>query len=161
MKGSQSHEFETDVPASELWEVYGTLRVGELVPELLPHIFAKAELASGDGDVGTIWRLTFAPGIPGLETYTEKLTKVDNENYIKEAESIDGDIMKLGFLYYMVRCEIIGKGLTSSVIRSTIEYEIDDGHPELEAMVSTAILAAVAESLSGYIKMEKMAHSSS
>jgi hypothetical protein len=62
MKGSQSHEFETDVPASELWEVYGTLRVGELVPELLPHIFAKAELASGDGDVGTIWRLTFAPG---------------------------------------------------------------------------------------------------
>jgi hypothetical protein len=62
MKGSQSHELETDVPASELWKVYGTLRVGELVPELLPHIFAKTELLSGAGSVGTIWQLTFAPG---------------------------------------------------------------------------------------------------
>lgn len=142
-------------------EVYGTLRVGQLVPELLPHIFAKAELPNGDGGVGTIWQLTFAPGIPGLESYTEKLTKVDNENYIKEAESIGGDILKLGFLYYMVRCEIIGKGPTSSVIRSTVEYEINDGHPELEAMVSTAILAAIAEALVGYIKVEKMAQSTS
>ena len=100
-------------------------------------------------------------GIPGLESYTERVTKVDNENYIKEAESIDGDILKLGFLYYMIRCEIVGRGPTSSVIISTIEYEIDDGHPELEAMVSTAILTATAESLVGYIKMEKMARSSS
>jgi hypothetical protein len=98
-------------------------------------------------------------GIPGLENYTEKLTKVDNKNYIKEAESIDGDILKLGFLYYMVRCEIIEKGPTSSVIRSTVEYEIDAGRQELEAMVSTAILAAIAESLVGYIKLEKMAGS--
>jgi hypothetical protein len=45
------------------------------------------------------------------------------------------------------------------VIRSTVEYEIDAGRPELEAMVSTAILAAIAESLVGYIKLEKMAGS--
>jgi hypothetical protein len=62
MRGSQSHELETDVPASELWKIYGTLRAAELLPELLPHILAKVELVTGDGGVGTIVRLTFPPG---------------------------------------------------------------------------------------------------
>ena len=106
------------------------------MPELLPHVLAKVELVSGDGGVGTILQLTFPPGIPGLQSYKEKFVKLDNENYIKETETIEGDILKLGFLYYMIRFEIIGKGTTCSVIRSTIEYEIDDGHPELESMAT-------------------------
>ena len=95
-------------------------------------------------------------GIPGLESYKEKFIKVDNENYIKEAQTIEGDLLKLGFLYYMIRFEVIPKGPNSSVIRSTIEYEIDDAHPELEAMVSTVALAATAEKFSEHAK-EKMA----
>ncbi|CAD6228799.1 unnamed protein product [Miscanthus lutarioriparius] len=152
MKGSKVHEHEADVPASELWAIYGTLRAAELLPELLPHVLAKVELVSGDGGVGTILQLTFPPGIPGLQSYKEKFIKVDNDNFIKEAEAIDGDILKLGFLAYMIRFEVISKGPNSSVIRSTIEYEIDDAHPELEAMVSTAPLAATAEKFSEHAK---------
>ena len=96
-------------------------------------------------------------GIPGLERYREKFIKIDNKNYIKEAQTIDGDILKLGFLYYMIRFEVIAKGPASSVIRSTIEYEIDEAHPELEAMVSTAPLAATAAKFSGYVKAQKIA----
>lgn len=62
MRKSQSHDFETDVPASELWEVYGTLRAAELLPELLPQVLSKVELVSGDGGLGTILELTFPPG---------------------------------------------------------------------------------------------------
>ena len=62
MRKSQSHEFETDVPAAELWEIYGTLRAAKLLPELLPQVLAKVELVSGDGGVGTILQLTFPPG---------------------------------------------------------------------------------------------------
>jgi len=90
--------------------------------------------------------------LPGLQSYTEKFIKVDNENYTKEAEAIDGDILKLGFLAYMIRFEVISKGPNSSVIKSTIEYEIDDAHPEVEAMVSTALLAAAAEKFSEHAK---------
>ncbi|BAF15634.1 Os04g0593400 [Oryza sativa Japonica Group] len=157
MRGSQSHELETDVPASELWKIYGTLRAAELLPELLPHILAKVELVTGDGGVGTIVRLTFPPGIPGLQSYKEKFIKVDNKNYVKEAEAVEGDILKLGFLSYMIRFEIIRKGANTSVIRSTIEYEIGDEHPELQAMVSTASLAATAEKFAEYIKKQKVA----
>ena len=94
--------------------------------------------------------------MPGLESYKEKFTKVDDESYIKEAQAIDGDILKLGFLSYILRFEVIGKGPDSSVIRTTIEYEIDDAHPELEAMVSIAPLAATAEKFSEYAKEKKV-----
>lgn len=100
-------------------------------------------------------------GIPGLESYKEKFTKVDNENYIKEAEAIEGDILKLGFLSYMIRFEIIAKGPNSSVIRSTVEYEIDDAHPELEAMASTAPLAATAEKFAEHAKEKKVLQATS
>ncbi len=96
-------------------------------------------------------------GIPGLQSYKEKFIKVDNKNYVKEAEAVEGDILKLGFLSYMIRFEIIRKGANTSVIRSTIEYEIGDEHPELQAMVSTASLAATAEKFAEYIKTQKVA----
>ncbi|KAE8789927.1 S-norcoclaurine synthase [Hordeum vulgare] len=160
MRRNKVHEYEADAPAAELWGLYGTLRAAELLPELLPQVLSKIELVSGDGDVGTILQLTFAPGIPGLETYKEKFIKVDNENYIKEAQTIEGDILKLGFLYYMVRFEIIAKGPSSSLVRSTIVYEIDEAtHPHLEAMVSTGPLAATAEKFEAYLKEQKTAQS--
>ena len=62
MRRNKVHEFEADVPAAELWGLYGTLRAAELLPELLPQVLAKIQLVSGDGDVGTILELTFAPG---------------------------------------------------------------------------------------------------
>ncbi|CAD6249290.1 unnamed protein product [Miscanthus lutarioriparius] len=160
-EGKQGPRARGDVPASELWAIYGTLRAAELLPELLPHVLAKVDLVSGDGGVGTILQLTFPPGIPGLQSYKEKFIKVDNENYIKETEAIDGDILKLGFLAYMVRFEIIPKGANLSVIRTTIEYEIDDAHPEVEAMVSTAPLAAAAEKFSEHAKEKKVPQATS
>jgi hypothetical protein len=35
-------------------------------------------------------------------------------------------------------------------------YEVDDGHPKLEAMVHTAAWAATAERSAGYIKEQKI-----
>ncbi|TVU15937.1 hypothetical protein EJB05_39481 [Eragrostis curvula] len=154
MKGSKSHELETDVSAPELWAIYGTLRAAALLPELLPHIFTKTQVISGDGGVGTVLQLTFSQGGIGRE----KFVKFDNENYIKEAVAIDGVLLNAG---YLIRFEIIGKGPDSSVVRSTIEYEFDDGRPELEAMASTATLAAAAAEFVKYVKQKKVAQASS
>jgi hypothetical protein len=62
MKGSLYHEFQTDLPATEVWEVYGGLLIGQLVPQLLPDMLSKVELVDGDGGVGTVLLLTFPPG---------------------------------------------------------------------------------------------------
>jgi len=62
MKGSISHEFESPLPADELWEVYSTLKLAELAAELLPNIISKVDVEQGDGGVGTVLRLELTPG---------------------------------------------------------------------------------------------------
>jgi hypothetical protein len=62
MEGSLCHEYETGLPAADVWEVYGGLLVGELIPQLLPEVLSKVELVEGDGGVGTVLLVTFPPG---------------------------------------------------------------------------------------------------
>jgi hypothetical protein len=63
MVGQLSHEVEVKVPASEAWELYGTVRLAKLVGEELSTLFEKIETIEGDGGVGTIVKLTFPAGI--------------------------------------------------------------------------------------------------
>ncbi|XP_047069107.1 norbelladine synthase-like [Lolium rigidum] len=155
MKGSLSHEFQTDLRAAEVWEVYGSLLIGQLVPQLLPDMLSKVELVDGDGGVGTVLLLTFPPGTPGLEFYKEKFVKVDNQNYVKEAIVVEGGFLNYGFTEYLVRFEITGKTEETSVIRSTIEYEVDEDHISNTSLVSTSAVAAIAEAITRYIKEQK------
>ena len=62
MFGQLEHELELHVPASEAWDLFGTLRIGKLVEQELPQVFQKVELTEGDGGVGTVLKLTFTPG---------------------------------------------------------------------------------------------------
>jgi hypothetical protein len=61
MFGQLSHEVEVNVPASEAWELYGTLRLAKLVREELSVI--EKMVIEGDGGIGTILDLTFVSGI--------------------------------------------------------------------------------------------------
>lgn len=62
MFGEVEHELELHVPASEAWDLFGALRIGKLVEEEMPEMFQKVEITEGDGGVGTVLKLTFAPG---------------------------------------------------------------------------------------------------
>ncbi|KAL6591855.1 hypothetical protein ACP70R_049718 [Stipagrostis hirtigluma subsp. patula] len=157
MEGSLCHEFETDLAAANVWEVYGGLLVGQLIPKLLPELLSKVELGEGDGGVGTVLLVTTAPapGTKGSATYKEKFIKINNENYIKEAAVIEGGILDHGFRKYLMRIEIVRNEDKSSIIRSTIEYEVDEEHKSNASLASTNGLAAVAEAVTKYIKEHK------
>jgi hypothetical protein len=62
MFGEVEHELELDVPASEAWELFGSIGIGKLAEEKMPELFQKVEIIEGDGGVGTILKLTFTPG---------------------------------------------------------------------------------------------------
>ncbi|KAF8663615.1 hypothetical protein HU200_055337 [Digitaria exilis] len=156
MEGSLCHEFQTDLPVSVVWEVYRSLALGELVPQLLPQVLSKVELVEGDGGAGTVLLVTFPPtGTSGPASYKEKFTVIDNEKYIKEATVIKGGFLDLGFQKYVVRMEIVQQEDGTTIIKSTIEYKVDAEHASNASLISTGALAAIAEAITKYIKEQK------
>jgi hypothetical protein len=94
----------------------------------------------------------------GLEYQKEKFIKIDNENFVKEALVVEGTVLDIGFLKYLVRFEIIENADKTSIIRSTLEYEVAD---EAASLASTSTLAALAEAITKYIKVQKSAEQTS
>nr|ANI26413.1 S-norcoclaurine synthase [Nelumbo nucifera] len=146
--GQLSHELEVAVPASEVWEIYGTLKLGKACEELLPDVIHKAEVVEGDGGVGTVLKVTLPPG---LISYKEKFTKIDNEKRLKEVEVVEGGALDLGFRLYRIRLEIIEKTEVSSLIKSTVEYEIDDESANNASFATTKPLEQIAMAMGKYL----------
>lgn len=68
---------------------------------------------------------------------------------------IEGGFLDLGFRKYLVRFEIIRKEDKTSIIRSTVEYEVDEEHISNASLVSTRVFASIAEATVNYIKDQK------
>nr|WGU11340.1 norbelladine synthase 1 [Crinum x powellii] len=151
MKGSLSHELEVALPADELWEVYSTLRLAELAVELLPNVLSKVVVEEGDGGVGTVLNITLAPGFPGPTYSKEKFTKVDHEKRLKESIIAEGGYLELGFTSHLTRLEITEKEKDSSIIKSTVEYEVDEEHKANASFATTEGLKAIAEAISKHL----------
>ncbi|XP_028753371.1 S-norcoclaurine synthase-like [Neltuma alba] len=137
MHGSVEHEPELGVPAREAWDLYGTLRLGKFLEKELPNLFRKVELVEGDGGLGTILIKTLLPGKLGITFTKEKVTKLDNENRIKENELIEGGYLQLGFTLFKIQFEVKEKGEDSSILKTTIQYELNE---EEEAALAKAPL---------------------
>ncbi|XP_031247312.1 S-norcoclaurine synthase 2-like [Pistacia vera] len=155
MKGQLSAETTVGVAASAVWEVYKGLELGRLVDKLLPDVLGKVEVTEGDGGVGTIVKLTFPPGTPGAGYMKEIFKRIDEEKRVKETEMIEGGFKALGFESYIIRLEIIEKGGESSIIKSSIEYEVDDKLANLASEVTTKPLETMAEAIGKYLSDQK------
>ena len=62
MFGQVSYDVEVDVSASNAWKLYGTLLLAMVMEEGPSPPLEKFELIEGDGGVGTVIKLIFAPG---------------------------------------------------------------------------------------------------
>lgn len=60
--GQVSHEIKIEVPATEAWELYGTLGLADIV-EQASTLIEIIEILEGDGGVGTFLKLTFVAGV--------------------------------------------------------------------------------------------------
>ncbi|XP_061340622.1 norbelladine synthase-like [Gastrolobium bilobum] len=158
MFGKLEHELELHVPASEAWDLFGGLGIGKLVEQELPQMFQKVELVEGDGGLGTVLKLTLSPGMPGPACYKEKFTKIDNEKHIKETQVIiEGGYLELGFTFFRVILEVIEKGEDSSLIKSTIEYELKEEDAANASLVSIQPFVIITELAKNYLIKNKTA----
>ncbi|XP_068649596.1 norbelladine synthase-like [Aristolochia californica] len=150
MHGQVSHEQEVGQPASKVWEIYGTLQLAKLVVQKLPNLIEKLEI-DGDGGVGTVLTLGLPNATPRYAKYKEKFLVVDNEKRVKVADVIEGGYLDLGFTSYRATLEIVEKEGGSSIIRSTVDYEIDDQNASKSSLVTTAALELIAKMVAEHL----------
>ena len=65
--------------------------------------------------------------------------------------------MEFGFTLFRVRFEVIEKGEDSSIIKSTIEYELKEEDAANASLVSIQALATIAELAKNYLNKNKAA----
>ncbi|XP_022745970.1 S-norcoclaurine synthase 2-like [Durio zibethinus] len=152
MHGHISQDTLLEVPAVVVWDVYRGLELGKLADELLRDVIGSVEVVHGDGSVGTIVKVTFPPGTPGSSYLKEMFTKIDDEHRLKETEIIEGGFKDAGFELYRIRLQIIEKDAESCIVRSSVEYEIDDKLEEIASMATTKPLEIIAEVIGKYLK---------
>ncbi|KAK8633050.1 hypothetical protein V6N13_013904 [Hibiscus sabdariffa] len=152
MKGYLSHDFLVEVPAAVVWDVYRGLQLGKLLNQLLRDVIGTVEVVYGDGGVGTILKFTFPPGTSGPSYMKEVFTKIDDEQRLKEGEIFEGGLKDVGFEVYRQSLQIIEKNDQSSIIRSTVEYEIDDELHELASLATTKPMEALNEAVGKYLE---------
>ncbi|EOY10115.1 PREDICTED: S-norcoclaurine synthase 2 [Theobroma cacao] len=152
MRGHLSQDTVVEVPAAVLWDVFRSLQLAKLVDELLGDVVGKVEVVQGDGGVGTILKIIFPPGTPGPGYMKERFTIIDDEIRLKEAETIEGGFKDVGFDVYRMRLQILEKDAESSIVRSSVDYEIDDKLQELASQATTKPMEILAEVVGKYLK---------
>ncbi|KAK6243774.1 hypothetical protein QUC31_010183 [Theobroma cacao] len=152
MRGHLSQDTAAEVPAAVIWDVYRGLQLGKLADELLGDVVGKVEVVQGDGGVGTIVKVTFPPGTPGPGYMKERITIIDDEIRLKEGETIEGGFKDVGFDVYRMRLQILEKDAESSIVRSSVDYEIDDKLQELASQATTKPMEILAEVVGKYLK---------
>ncbi|PIA39948.1 hypothetical protein AQUCO_02600411v1 [Aquilegia coerulea] len=152
MVGKIEHELEVTVPASEVWKIYGGLELADLICKLLPDIFENVEVVEGDGGVGTILKIVYGKGTPMVTYQKQKFTVVDNEKRFIVAEVFEGGLLDHGFSLYRFMFQIIEKDANSSIIKSSIEYEVKPGSEANEAFSSVKGLEVMAEAVAKHLK---------
>ncbi|XP_004307851.1 PREDICTED: S-norcoclaurine synthase-like isoform X2 [Fragaria vesca subsp. vesca] len=155
--GQVTHELEVQVSASQAWELISTLELAKLIQQTLTDVVEKIEVVQGDGQAGTILRITCAPGVPGPGWQTEKFTVVDNEKRVKVAEVIEGGYLELGFTLFRVRAEIIECSSSSCIIKSSLEYELKEeaaANVAIDSLVSAHPFAKIAEIAKNHLLLQ-------
>lgn len=87
----------------------------------------------------------------GATSYKEKFTKIDNEKRIKETEIVEGGFLDLGFTLYRVRLKIIEKDDDTSIVESTIEYELKEEAAANASLVTIQPLIDIAEAANSHL----------
>ncbi|KAM7269540.1 hypothetical protein ACFE04_025037 [Oxalis oulophora] len=156
MKGQVTVDNPVAAPTSVVWEAYSRLELAKLVNELLAETFGTTEILEGDGEVGTIVKITFPPGTPEPSYLKEKFIRVDDENRIKETEILEGAYKALGFDFIGVKLEILeSESSESCIVRSSIVYEGDDKLSDMVPMISTKPLELIAETFVKYLNVSR------
>lgn len=74
---------------------------------------------------------------------------VDDKKHVKETQTIEWEFSVLRFSLYIGHFKIIEKIFTSCIIRSAIEYKVDDA--DLASLVNTRLVEVLTKAVRKYL----------
>ncbi|KDO47220.1 hypothetical protein CISIN_1g036929mg [Citrus sinensis] len=82
---------------------------------------------------------------------------IDDEQRITEVEFIEGGLKDIGFDYFLTRSEVIEKDPQTTIVKSTVDYEIDDKLAHNVSLVIMDYFQTAIEAIAKYFNTEKKA----
>ncbi|XVE82214.1 hypothetical protein DITRI_Ditri15bG0129600 [Diplodiscus trichospermus] len=118
-------EVVTSIPPAKMFKAC-ILDSDKLIPKIVPQAFKSVEYIEGNGEPGSIKKVTFAEGSE-FNCMKQKVEAVDKENFVYSYSVIEGDALmnKLEKITYETKLEPSATG--GSVCKTTSKYyTIDD-----------------------------------
>nr|ANC48860.1 PR-10 protein [Hypericum perforatum] len=119
-----SKEDESPVAAHRLFKALVLERHNVLV-KAQPHVFSTGEIIEGDGGVGTVTKITFAPGHP-FKYMLHRFDELDVANCYCKYTLFEGDVLRdnMEKVVYEVKVESVGTGSKGKI---TVHYHPKPG----------------------------------
>ncbi|KAA3467630.1 S-norcoclaurine synthase-like [Gossypium australe] len=147
-----NNELEVNVAASRVWKLYRHLGISMLTAQQLKNVIQNVQVLEGDGGVGTMLKLTFAPG---NLSYTERFIEVNDEKKVKVAKGLEGGCLAIGCSVQIVRFDIVEKTSDSCIIKSDIAYAVKEEFEANDPKPNIQILAAAAQIAKKFLESSK------
>ena len=147
------------VAAEEFWDACRDIKRVRILHEVLGGMVGEPRVEHGDGGVGTIVSVANPPESFWGKSGTKELYRmIDDEKRITEVEVIEGGVKDLGFDYFLIRVEIIEKDPQTTIVRSTVDYEIYDKLAHKVSLVKMEYFQTSIEAIAKYLNTERKAN---
>nr|ABK21861.1 unknown [Picea sitchensis]ABK25519.1 unknown [Picea sitchensis]ACN40121.1 unknown [Picea sitchensis] len=139
MAQSVSVEIDLKVSPQKLW---GAIRdSASLFPKIMPSHFKSIEVI-GDGNVGTIRKITYGEAMKGATHASEKIEVLDETNMTVTYTVIEGEILSIYKVFKPTFMLLPGADANSCRLSWTVEFEpagnvIPPSEPIKEAAINT------------------------
>ncbi|KAL9420329.1 hypothetical protein AB3S75_037995 [Citrus x aurantiifolia] len=159
MKGQMVVETTVKVAAEEFWDAYRDIKRVRILHELLGEMVGEPRVEHGDGGVGTIVSIANPQEAFWGKSDTKELYRmIDDKKRITEVEIIEGGVKDLGADYILTRAEIIEKDPQTTIVRSTVDYEINDKLAHKVSLIKMEYFQTAIEAIAKYLNTEKKAN---
>lgn len=136
-------DMKVNLSADELWGVFRRRDYYMLLRSVAPSSYKSAIYVSGDGEVGTMVNITNHPESGGGYMYG-RITKLDDKTRIREFVHTQGIYPNAGYISYVSAIKIIKEKKTSSIVRMTVSFDLEQASLSNISLVPTSWGPAVA-----------------
>ncbi|KAF6135076.1 hypothetical protein GIB67_040387 [Kingdonia uniflora] len=157
MHGEVFTVLDVSASADDVWAVFRSPELPNILLQVLPMLFEKIIPVSGDGGAGTVVHIVLTPGMPEPRSWNEQFVTIDDKKKTKVIRMIEGGYLDLGFTKYEIIFNVIEKDANLCTIKATTAFEADEEKFTANATrVTPAATWAFSKGIATYVLQKKV-----